>query len=147
MPTPWITKLNSESSTKTEFPASLALILFFERLLASQNPVDCFGCQPVERHHRYLEMFFACILDFIVADPAKRLHKHHHCRNARARNLSSVVQRAGRHAMGCARYFANGLLTKIQKCRMKWNRFDAPDARPLHGTFFLFGETPAGILR
>jgi hypothetical protein len=61
-----------------------------ERLLA-ENPTHSFGGEAVECFHGHLQMIFAGVFDFVVADALERLDEHHHCRDAGTRDLSGVV--------------------------------------------------------
>ena len=60
---------------------------------------DRFGSQAIEGGHGHLQMFFARILNLIVADAAKRLHEHHYGRDTGARDFRGVMQWTGGHAV------------------------------------------------
>ena len=115
-------------------------------LQVSLQPGDGFGGEAVEGEDGKLEVVFAGVFDFVVADATEGLHEEHDRGNAGPRDLGGVVERAGGHAMGSAGNFLDGLVTEVEKVGMKGDGFDAPEARPLDGAFFFFGETAAGRL-
>src|ERR1017187_5205184 len=124
---------------------SVALITFGASS-GRANPIDGLRCQLVESSDGKLQMVFLRIFNLIVADPFERLHKEHRRRNAGSRNFSSIVQRAGRQAMGTTCGFANRLFAAFNQSGVKWLRRNVPDARPFHGAAFLFRELSTLVL-
>src|SRR2546425_637330 len=93
-------------------PCSLKAGQVFIRLSTSLNPPHRLLRQLVERGHAEFEVFFLCVLDFIVADAVQTLDEHHHGRHAGARDFGGVVQRAARQAMRLAAGFADGFVAQ-----------------------------------
>ena len=58
------------------------------------DEIHGFGGEAIEGGDAEFEVIFLCIFDFVVADAAERLNKHHHGRNSGARDFGGIVKRA-----------------------------------------------------
>jgi hypothetical protein len=52
---------------------------------------DNFGSEAIEGGERHLQMFFAGVFDFVVADAADGLDEHHYGRDTGAGDFGAVV--------------------------------------------------------
>src|ERR1700727_3166347 len=112
-------------------------------LLCAQ-PIDSLSCKTVKGGYRQLQIVDLGILRFVVAEPGKRLSEHHNRRNSRTRNLSGIMQRPGRQFVRRSGRLADRFVAKFNQPRIKEDRLDAPDLRPLDRTTLLRGESSAG---
>jgi hypothetical protein len=62
--------------------------------LRSLDPTNSFVCQPVERRHGHREVFFFCVLDFVVTDAVEGLDEHHDGWDAGPGDFGGVVEGA-----------------------------------------------------
>src|SRR5215469_4005162 len=83
------------------------------------------------------------ILGPVVTQSIERLDKHHHGRNAKARNLSGIVQWPGWESLTGAYGFEDCLVAERDEFGVKRNRLDGPDLRPVDGAVLFCGEALA----
>ena len=90
---------------------------------------------------------FVRVLELRVREPPQALDEHHHRRDACARDLGSVVQRARGQPMGDARYLATRLVAEVDEHGIEQDRLDLPDPLPDDVDPLLLREALARLLR
>ena len=92
------------------------------------------------------EMTFGSVFDLVVADAAQGLNEHHDGGDAGAGDLGGVVERAGGKADKRAGDLFDRLLAEADEVGVERDGLDRPDAGPVDGAAFFFGEAAAGGL-
>ena len=83
--------------------------------VSAADPVDRLRREPVERLHGELEVLRPRVLELRVREPAQALDEQHHGRDAGARDLGGVVQRAARQPVRGARDLADRLVGELDQ--------------------------------